>query len=105
VKRFNDGETMRRVSISLLGRFDVFADDDRAANVQLYEGLSLWLEHQTRFRRLPPMWEGATPRKLLATGGAYLETMDESGDSAAYRMQIEFIYNQKEIGGHQVETE
>ena len=103
VKRYNDGETLRRVSVSLLGRFDVFADDVRTANAQFYEGLSLWLEHQTRFRLLPPMWEGATPRKLLATGGAYLETMDESGDSAAYRMQIEFTYYQKEKSPYEIE--
>ena len=95
VTRFLGGETQRRVSVSLMARFDVLSDDDRAANARFYDELSLWLEHQTRFRLLPHMWEGAMPRKLLATGGAYLEVMDEGGDSAAYRMQIEFNYNQK----------
>ena len=97
IKKYFGGDTLRRYSFALSARRDFAIDEDRAANNANYEKLSLWLERQTRFRRLPPMEGGAAPLKIEATGSPFiLERVEgREPDTAIYLMQIELTYTQK----------
>lgn len=95
VKRYLGGDTVRRFSFALCARYDVLMDADRAANAENYEKLSLWLEEQTRRRRLPPMDEGAAAERIEATGSVYLAEREDDNNAARYQMQIELLYHQK----------
>lgn len=95
VRQYLGGDTLRRFSFALCARLDVDSDDARAGNAKHYEDLSLWLEGQTRARRLPPMAGGATARQMLAVGAPYLSERDGDNSTAVYMMQIELTYYQK----------
>jgi hypothetical protein len=95
IKKYLNGDTLRRFSFALEGLCDTISDEDRAKNNELYEELSLWLEEQTKKRQLPSMGSSARAMKIEATGGVYLASEAEDGDSAIYLMQIELNYYQK----------
>lgn len=95
VKRFNFGETKRRFVFSLLAVYEAVSDADRAGNARHYEDLSLWLEEQSRMRRLPAMGEDASPAAIRALGGVYVQDRAEDGGTCTYRMQLELLYHQK----------
>lgn len=95
VKRFLGGGSVRRYSFALCAQYTAIDDEERAANAAHYEDLSLWLEQQTRRRKLPPMTGGASPRSLLATGNVYVEERASDGNALTYRMQMELLYDQK----------
>lgn len=92
VKRYLNGDTVRRFAFALTARFPILTDAIRAENGKVYEALSLWLEECSRRRRLPPMDEGMTAQRMAATGSAYLLEQAKDSDSAIYQMQMELIY-------------
>jgi hypothetical protein len=95
IKKYLNGDTMRRFSFALEGICDTISDADRAQNNALFERLALWLERKTRARQLPVMRCGAKAMSIEATGGVYMARQDEDGDAAVYMMQIELNYYQK----------
>jgi hypothetical protein len=95
IKKYLNGDTMRRFSFALEGICDTISDADRAQNNALFERLALWLERKTRARQLPDMGSGAKAMSIEATGGVYMARQDEDGDAAVYMMQIELNYYQK----------
>ena len=94
-KRYLNGDTRRAFTFSLTLRTDTFTDSDRAAVGDGYEKLALWLERQSRSRKLPPMSDGATPMQLTAIGGHFLMERAADFNSELYTMQFELTYYQK----------
>lgn len=94
-KRYLNGDTLRRYAFALEGRCDTISDTDRENNNALFEGLAVWLDCQTKGRKLPAMNEGARPLGIEAAGSVYLMEQSEDGDTAVYMVQIVLTYYQK----------
>ena len=98
IKRYRDGDTVRRFSFMLLAHDSALFDEDRAKNEANFERLSVWLEQKTRARALPDMGAHKTAQKIYTTGNPYMADQSEDGDSANYAIQIELIYILKNGG-------
>lgn len=92
VKRYLNGDSVRRAVFALLARRSVILDSDRAANAECFEQLAAWLEQRTRLREWPPMDNGCTARRLVAVGAPYVNERSDDGDTATYLMQLELTY-------------
>ena len=63
------------------------------ANTGFTEALADWMRKQTRFRNLPALPEGLTPRSLRALGSGYLYQPDIN--AGKYQIQCELEYYRK----------
>ena len=95
VRRYLNGDTIRRYTFALEGMCDTISDADRQKNNALFEGLSGWMDKITKTRQLPSMANGARAMALESTGSVYLAREEESGDAAAYIMQAALTYYQQ----------
>lgn len=92
VKRYANGDTVRRVAFAFCSRV-FYGDVENIDTSDFYEQFSEWLEDCTRDGIFPVMKTGQEGRKIRATTNGYL--MDTETHTAQYRIQCEFIYFQK----------
>ena len=92
VKRYANGDTVRRVVFAFCSRV-FYGEVENIDTSEFYEQFSDWLEDCTRDGKLPVLVSGKNPKKIRATTNGYL--MDAETKTAQYRIQCEFIYDQK----------
>lgn len=92
VKRYINGDTVRRVAFAFCSRV-FYGDFENIDTSDFYENFSDWLEDCTRDGSFPKLSAGKEARKIRATTNGYL--MDAETHAAQYRIQCEFIYYQK----------
>lgn len=91
VKRYVNGDTIRRVSFYFVSR-EAYADVENIDTSEFYEAFSEWLESCTRTGNLPELSEGKDAKCIKATTHRYL--MDVTETKAQYQIQCEFQYYQ-----------
>lgn len=92
VKRFINGDTLRRKQFSFCSRvaYDCLDNLDTS---EFFEDFQDWLEECTEEGQLPELKEGQEAMSIKALTDGYL--YDNNGIRAQYRIQCEFIYYQK----------
>ena len=91
VKRYVNGDTIRRVSFYFASR-EAYEAVENIDTSEFYEAFSEWLETCTRKRNLPELSEGKDAKCIKATTHGYL--MDVTEAKARYQIQCEFQYYQ-----------
>lgn len=91
VKRYVNGDTIRRVSFYFASR-EAYEDVENIDTSEFYEEFSEWLEACTRTGNLPQLSEGKDAKCIKATTHGYL--MDVTETKARYQIQCEFQYYQ-----------
>ena len=92
VKRFINGDTLRRKQFSFCSRV-CYNGMDNLDTSDFFEEFQEWLEICTANGDLPKLKEGQEAKSLKALTDGYL--YDNNGLKAQYRIQCEFIYYQK----------
>lgn len=92
VKRYVNGDTIRRVSFYFASR-ESYEDAENIDTSEFYESFSEWMEECTRSGNLPVLDTGKEAKKIKATTHGYL--IDVSERKAQYQIQCEFQYYQK----------
>lgn len=95
VKRYLNGDMVKRFPFSLVARKKTFTDSDRSINSAVFEHVTDWCERESRMRRLPAMDVGKKPQKLSALGCSYLFENDQDASASVYLLQMELQYFQK----------
>lgn len=91
VKRYVNGDTIRRVSFYFASR-ESYANVENIDTSEFYEKFSEWMEKCTRSGELPELEDGKESKKMKAATHGYL--IDAADTKAQYQIQCEFQYYQ-----------
>lgn len=95
IKRYRDGSVVKQFQFSVSSRRLYGQNiEQNLESLEVFEGLTRWIEGKAFARELPVMDNNRTAQKIVVTSTAYPLVVSEDG-KARYQLQMRLEYYQK----------